>query len=105
MKSVAGGRRRLEAEESEDNKFKEEVELTLPFRYVAEDVQAFRKERVARQGDMHFQELILAFVAGGAAMFLLLGVARSCSSKAASVEPSREYAALSRQPVEPAYAP
>jgi hypothetical protein len=103
MKTQTGGRRRLETEEYEDNNFKEEVELTLPLRYAAEDVQAFRKERVARQGDMHFQELILAFLAGGAAMFLLLGVAAcSCPSKAASVEPSRGDVA---SPTPPSYYP
>jgi len=89
--------RRLGAEESLDGQDSlEEVELTLPFRHLTgdvraftDDVKAFRKERVARQGDMHFQELGVAFAGGGAAMFLLLGILHSCSGKAASVEPSR----------------
>jgi len=74
----------------------EEVEFLLPSRHLAGDVKAFnqemkafRQERVARQGDMHFQELLVAFAAGGAAMFLLLGIIHSCSGKAASVEASR----------------
>lgn len=82
--------------EAEEQDSLEEVEFLLPSRHFAGDVKAFnqemkafRQERLARQGDMHFQELLVAFAAGGAAMFLLLGIIHSCSGKATSVEASR----------------
>jgi hypothetical protein len=45
-----------------------------------QEVRAMRQARVAKQGDMWLQELIMAFAAGGASMFLILGAVQTCAS-------------------------
>lgn len=45
------------------------------------EVTAMRQVRVAKQGQTHAQELIMAFAAGGASLFLVLTAMRACGSR------------------------
>jgi len=45
-----------------------------------QEVKAMRQVRVAKQGQTHTQELIMAFAAGGASLFLVLAATRAFGS-------------------------
>jgi len=49
-----------------------------------QQVKAMRQARVAKQSQTHTQEMIMAFAAGGASLFLAMAAMRSCGSRQSS---------------------